>query len=104
MRILTFPDLKNLKGIFYSRRYLRDLCEAGKFPQPVPISAARIGWVEEEVDQWLAEKIAQRGTDAAPSRDRVGVAARKPARRRAECSPAGIVTSPKPPPTPPPRH
>ena len=69
MRILTFPDLKNLKGIFYSRRYLRDLCEAGKFPKPVP------------VDQWLADKVAQRGADAAPSRERAGVAARKPASR-----------------------
>jgi len=79
MRILTFPELKSLKGIFYSRRHLRDLCEEGKFPKPVPISAARIGWVEEEVDQWLADKVAQRSADAAPSRERAGVAARKPA-------------------------
>jgi prophage regulatory protein len=60
VRLLTVPELKSVKGIPYSRRHLRDLCKAGKFPKPVPISEARIGFVESEVDAWLEAKAAAR--------------------------------------------
>jgi predicted DNA-binding transcriptional regulator AlpA len=60
LKFLSFPELKSLKGIPYTRRHLRDLCKDGKFPQPVEVSEARIAWVEEEVDQWQAAKAAAR--------------------------------------------
>lgn len=66
MRLLTVPELKSVKGIPYSRRHLRDLCKAGKFPKPVPISEARIGFVESEVDAWLSAKAAARNTPPPP--------------------------------------
>jgi prophage regulatory protein len=60
VRFLIYPQLKSEKGIPYTRRHLRDLIAAGKFPRPVPLSEARIAWIEDEVDQWLAEKAAAR--------------------------------------------
>jgi prophage regulatory protein len=60
LRVLVYPQLKSEKGVPYTRRHLRDLIAAGKFPRPVPLSSARIAWIEDEVDQWLAEKAAAR--------------------------------------------
>ena len=34
------------------------------FPKPVPLSDRAVGWIEEEVDNWVNDKIeASRGTD-----------------------------------------
>ena len=55
-RVLTFPELKCLKGIPYSRQHLDRLEKAGKFPRRIQISEARIGWSEVEVDEWLGQK------------------------------------------------
>jgi prophage regulatory protein len=60
VRFLIYPQLKSEKGIPYTRRHLRDLIAAGKFPQPVPLSEARIAWLEHEIDEWLAAKVAER--------------------------------------------
>ena len=49
------------------------LIEAGLFPKPVKITAGRIGWVEEEVDQWIAERIRVRD-EGAESTDPVIIA------------------------------
>jgi prophage regulatory protein len=66
VRLLTFSQLKSEKGIRYVRDHLRRKCDDGSFPKPVQISAARIGWVEAEVDYWLLQLIAQRDGTAAP--------------------------------------
>ena len=34
--------------------YIRD----GRFPAPITISERCVGWVEAEIDQWIAERIA----------------------------------------------
>jgi prophage regulatory protein len=60
VRLLTFAQLKDEKGIPYVRRHIRDLVAAGKFPRPIELSVARIAWVESEVDDWLAAKLAAR--------------------------------------------
>jgi prophage regulatory protein len=65
LKFLTYPELKSLKGIGYTRRHLRDLVRDGRFPKPVELSEARIAWVEEEIDQWQAEKAAQRDAERA---------------------------------------
>jgi len=56
MRLLTHKGLKKEKGIDYSPYHLRRLEYAGKFPKRVPLGG-RVAWLEEEVDQWLIEKI-----------------------------------------------
>ena len=36
--------------------YIRD----GRFPAPVSISERCVAWVEDEIDRWMAERIASR--------------------------------------------
>ena len=53
-KLLTFSDLRLLKGIDYSRDQLRRLANAGKFPKPRRIvGSQRIFFVEAEVDEWV---------------------------------------------------
>jgi len=65
MRFISFDDLRD-KGINFSRSYLCRLQKAGKFPKSVKIGAARIGWVEAEIDQWMADCIKQRDDGTPP--------------------------------------
>jgi prophage regulatory protein len=60
LKFITYAELKPVKGIGYTRRHLRDLVAEGKFPRPVELSAARIAWVEDEIDAWQAAKAAAR--------------------------------------------
>lgn len=34
----------------------------GTFPAPVPIGDNSVAWLEEEIDGWIAERLAQRNT------------------------------------------
>ena len=68
MRIITFKDLKTLKGIPFSREHLRRLEAAGKFPKRIRLTDGGdyYGYVEKEIDEYLAVRAA--------ARDGVGVA------------------------------
>jgi prophage regulatory protein len=74
MRIVSFEELRPLKGIVYSRDHLRRLCDDGKFPKPIRLSSARIAWLESDVDEWIAQRAAER--DAGSTRQRAKEAAR----------------------------
>jgi prophage regulatory protein len=63
MRVLNYDDLK-AKGVPYSKPHLWRLVKAGKFPAPIKWGAARNGWIEEEIDQLIAERIAERDRDS----------------------------------------
>jgi predicted DNA-binding transcriptional regulator AlpA len=55
-RILSFKELKTLKGIPYSRTHINRLIKEGKFPASFalnPERPGRIGWWEDEIDDWL---------------------------------------------------
>jgi prophage regulatory protein len=60
VRLLDFKDLKLQKGIPYTRRHLQRKVAAGEFPRPVSLSTHRIAWVEQEIDQWLADRLTAR--------------------------------------------
>jgi prophage regulatory protein len=36
------------------------LKRAGKFPRRVKLSAMRVAWIESEIDEWIAARIAAR--------------------------------------------
>jgi predicted DNA-binding transcriptional regulator AlpA len=55
-RMLTFDDLR-AKGISFSRNYLRELWEQGRFPKPFHLSPRKLAWPEEIVDQWIEDRI-----------------------------------------------
>lgn len=48
-----------------SRTTIYDLANAGNFPKPVRLGARAVGWLESEVDAWLAAQVRlSRGTAA----------------------------------------
>ena len=58
-RLIPYEALKT-KCIPYSKPHLWRLERAGKFPKRVPIGAGRYAYVEAEVDEWIAARIAAR--------------------------------------------
>jgi prophage regulatory protein len=64
-RLLTYPQLKTEKGICWSRQWLGVQIAAGNFPRPISLGAMTRGFVESEVDAWIAARMAERdGADA----------------------------------------
>jgi prophage regulatory protein len=62
-RLLEFWELRE-HGVLYSRGHIHRLELNGKFPKRVPIGDFRIGWVEEEIDAYVADRIKSRSTKA----------------------------------------
>jgi prophage regulatory protein len=60
MKLLTFRDLAETRGIQFSYRHLYTLEDERKFPRRVKIGERRVGWIESEIDEWLAARIALR--------------------------------------------
>ena len=58
-RLIPYEALKG-KCIPYSKPHLWRLERAGKFPKRVPIGAGRYAYIEAEVDEYIAQKIAER--------------------------------------------
>jgi prophage regulatory protein len=65
MKVLSYEDLKLLKGIDYSRIQLWRREKQGSFPRRIFLSPQRFGWPEHEIDQWIADRIAERDSKAA---------------------------------------
>lgn len=58
MRILSKKALREL--VLYSPQHIARLEAAGNFPKRVKLGPSRVGWVESEVMEWLAARIAER--------------------------------------------
>ena len=54
--ILRLPAVKARTGLSRSTIYLR--VSEGNFPKPVSLGGRAVGWVEDEIQSWLAERIA----------------------------------------------
>jgi len=59
MKILSFNDLTE-RGVNFSRVHISRLERAGRFPKHVNLGDKRVGWVEDEVEAWLRERVAER--------------------------------------------
>ena len=53
--ILRLPNVKARTGLSRSTIYLR--ISEGRFPKPVSLGGRAVGWVEEEITDWLNEQI-----------------------------------------------
>ena len=53
--ILRLPAVKARTGLSRSTIYLR--IAEGNFPQPVSLGGRAVGWIEEEVTDWLNQQI-----------------------------------------------
>ena len=55
--VLRFSDVNRITG--YSRSSIYRLCKDGRFPKPVKLGPRAVGWPEEVIKKWVAEKEAQ---------------------------------------------
>jgi prophage regulatory protein len=53
--ILRLPTVKTRTGLSRSTIYLR--VAAGNFPKPISLGARAVGWLDSEIDAWLANQI-----------------------------------------------
>lgn len=55
------------RGITFCNQHLIRLEREGRFPRRVRIGGQRVAWVLSELDEWLAQRLAERdpGTEAA---------------------------------------
>lgn len=60
-RIIRAAEACDLTGLSIST--LARLAAAGEFPQRVPLSDRSYGYVRDEVEDWVEERIAKRGRD-----------------------------------------
>lgn len=58
MRIISKRQLKEL--VLYSPQHVARLEKAGEFPKRVQIGPNRVGWVEDEILEWLQERLDRR--------------------------------------------
>lgn len=57
-RLLRRDAVERVTGL--KRSTLYDAIRAGTFPRPVPLTATARAWREDEVQQWIADRIAAR--------------------------------------------
>lgn len=61
MKILRRPVVEDLTGLSRSTIYLR--IQEGTFPRPINLGARAVGWLENEIEAWLASRIENRDSD-----------------------------------------
>jgi prophage regulatory protein len=64
MKFIGYRDFKS-KGIPWSRMHVFRKIRQGQFPKPVKLGAQTNAWPESEIDQWLADRVAQRDAQEA---------------------------------------
>lgn len=58
MRLIKLKEVLNLTAL--SRASVYRMMADGKFPSSVPLGERSVGWVEEEILNWIEERIAAR--------------------------------------------
>jgi prophage regulatory protein len=64
-RILGYRDLKPEKGIPYCRQWILKLVAVGKFPKPISLGEQSVGFIEDEIDDWIEARMRERDTKPA---------------------------------------
>ena len=62
---LRYGDLKSRKGIPFTRQHIRRLQKALKFPLSVAFGDNTEVFIEDEIDRWTADRIAERDAKSA---------------------------------------
>jgi prophage regulatory protein len=57
-RVLRKPDVKGRTGL--SNSTIHAWIKEGRFPAPVALGARAVGWIESEIDAWIADRAAAR--------------------------------------------
>ncbi len=53
--VLRLPQIKARTGLSRSTIYLR--ISRGEFPRPISLGLRAVGWLESDINAWLAEQI-----------------------------------------------
>lgn len=61
-RLMRLPEVQSRTG--YGRSAIYEMMRSGKFPVSVKLGARAIGFVESEIDGWIAERIGKRAEAA----------------------------------------
>lgn len=56
-KVLRLPQVINKTGLSRSSIYLR--ISKGEFPKSVSLGDRAVGWLENEIDEWIGNKIDQ---------------------------------------------
>jgi prophage regulatory protein len=67
--VLRLPQVIQRCG--FSRSAIYKLAARNKFPRPINIGVRAVAWPENEIEQWLAERIAASRVDLEPTQSRV---------------------------------
>lgn len=54
-RILRLPEVKTRTGL--SRSTIYERIKAGTFPRHISLGVRSVGWLESEIDGWIAARI-----------------------------------------------
>ena len=57
-RVLRRPEVEDRTAL--ARSTLYSMIKKGDFPEPIRLGANSVGWLEEDIENWLASR--QRGT------------------------------------------
>ena len=69
LRVLDKKALRE-KGVSYSKVHLLRLEKQGIFPKRFNLTENRVGWLEEDVDRWIKERVmasSQRQAEVRPA-------------------------------------
>jgi prophage regulatory protein len=58
IRIIRRVQVQSLTGLSRSTIYAG--IASGNFPRPVPLGPRAVGWIEDEVNEWVTSRIAAR--------------------------------------------
>lgn len=58
MKVLRIKHVMEKTGL--SRSSIYALCKKGEFPKQAPLGRKIVGWLEEEIDQWLRTRFSAR--------------------------------------------
>jgi prophage regulatory protein len=100
--VLRLPEVQKRTGKKHASIYAA--IAAGTFPAPIPLGPKAVGWLSEEIDAWIAARIAERDSgDVVRSLPLAGLNQRRKieaspqdVRDRREAAPVGDVKRSKP--------
>ena len=64
--IVRLSDVKHRTGLSRSTIYAR--IAEGTFPEQIPLGGRAVGWLDSEIDQWIAQQIDTRNGGTAHDR------------------------------------
>lgn len=60
-RIIRLPEVKNTTGLAKSTIYKK--VAAKEFPKPISLGGKAVGWIENEIQNWISERIKDAAND-----------------------------------------